>query len=185
MSRRVVVGSLAVLAAAMVALAQLTGRDGAEPHPLGTEVTVGHVDFGGGQRGVRTQIGLTVLAVRTGTQAELEAHGFRVDADDSDSTPYYIDARYVNKGPNPVRRNLSVGLTDSEDKLIPRPILLDLGAEPFEPCREVSRGTFRPGESYASCTLALAPEGVDVAKVHFLSDNGSGKEPEFVYWATE
>ena len=54
-----------------------------------------------------------------------------------------------------------------------------------EPCPEIFEGTLKPGESYESCTLVLVPEGVDVAEVHFLSDNGSDRAPEFVYWATE
>ena len=63
----------------MIGLARKTGGDGAKPHPLGTEATVGHVDRSAGDPGVRTQIGLTVLAVRKGTQEELTANGLEVD----------------------------------------------------------------------------------------------------------
>jgi hypothetical protein len=180
-SGRLLVLGLAVLGALMVGLAQITGANGAKPHPLGTEVVVGHADASGS----RTQIGLTVLAVRIGMQEELIAHGFRLDRDERDATPYYIDARFANKGPNAVRRALYVGLEDSEGDLIPQPLLFDFGNEPFEPCLSVSEGILEPGESYESCTLVLVPPGVDVGKVQFLSDNGDGKEPEFVYWATE
>lgn len=187
MSRRavaVLVG-LAALALGMVALARVTGGDGAKPHPLGEEVVVGHVDASGGQPGVRTQIGLTVLAVRKGTQQELAANGLEVEPEDESATPYYVDARFANRGRNAVKRNLRVGLEDSEGNLIPSTLVFGLGDEPFEPCPTITEGTLKPGESYESCTLVLVPDGVDPARVEFLSDRGPGEEPEFVYWAVE
>lgn len=176
---------LAVLAVAMVALARVTGRDGAKPNPVGTEVVVGHNDMSGGLPGVRTQIGLTVLTVRKGTQQELAANGLEVEPEDESATPYYVDARFANKGPNPVKRNLGVGLEDDDGNRIPSTLLFDFGNEPFEPCPRVTEGMLRPGESYESCTLVLVPEGIDPARVEFLSDRGPDEEPEFVYWAVE
>jgi hypothetical protein len=172
----------------MVGVARITGGSGAMPDPLGTEVVVGYADVSGGQRGVRTQIGLTVLAVRRGTQEELEANGFQVDSEDKDATPYYIDARFANNGRGAVKRNLGLGLEDSGGDLVRWPLLIFRRSnKTFEPCSEVNDGTLEPGESYKSCTLVLVSEDVDVAKakVYFLSDNGPNKEPEFVYWATE
>jgi hypothetical protein len=180
-----VVGGLAVLAAVMVGVAQLTAGDDEDVHPLGTEVVVGHNDVSGGQPGVRTQIGLTVLAVRTGTQQELEENGLEVDPEDETATPYYVEARFANRGPNTVKRNLDVGLEDSDGNLVPRTLIFGAGGGSFEPCEEVTQGTLKPGESYESCTLVLVPEGVDVARVHYLSDEGPDEPPEFVYWATE
>ncbi len=176
---------LAVLAAAMVGLARVTGGDGAKPHPLGEEVVVGHVDRSGGDPGVRTRIGLTVLAVRKGTQEELAANGLEVDPVDRTATPYYVDARFENQGPNAVRRTLRVGLEDDDGNLVHSTLVFGLGDVAFEPCRTIAEGTLEPGESYESCTLFLVPDGVDVAKVEFLSDRGPGEEPEFVYWAVE
>lgn len=180
-----VLAGLAVLAAVMIGVAQLTGGNGAKANPLGTEVVVGQHDVSEGEPGVRTQIGLTVLAVRTGTQQELEANGLQVDSEDKGATPYYVDARFANKGPNAVKRSLDVGLEDSDGNLLPRTLIFGLGTDPFKPCTEVTEGTLKPGESYESCTLVLVPEGRDVDKVHFLSDNGPGEPPDFVYWATE
>jgi hypothetical protein len=177
-----VVVALVVLGALMVGLAQITGRNGAKPHPLGTEVEVGHVEYNDGQRAVSTQIGLAVLGVRKGSQQQLAAHGLRVGADDRDATPYYIDARFSNKGPNAVKRNLNVGLEDSDGKLVRWTLILG-DTQTFEPCRNLTEGVLEPGESYESCTLVLVPEGVDVAKVHFLSDNGPDEPPQSVYWA--
>jgi hypothetical protein len=180
--RLLVLAGLAALGLVMVGVARITGGNGAKPHPLGTEVVVGHTDA---SRDVSTQIGLTVLAVRTGTQAELAANGLRVDPEDRTATPYYIDARFVNKGTNAVTRGLSVGLVDSDGNLIPSTLIVGVGSEPFKPCRRISKGMLKPGESYESCTLVLVPDGVDVGKVQFLSDRGPNEEPKFVYWATE
>lgn len=181
----VVTIGLAVLGAVMVGVAQITGGNGAKPHPLGTEVEVGHVDLSEGQPGVSARIGLTVLAVRKGTQQELEAGGLQVRAEAKDDTPYYVDARFTNKGPNAVERNLHVGLEDSGGDLVRGTIIFGLATQTFEPCPDPSSGTLEPGESYEGCTLVLVPEGTDVAKVYFLSDNGPDKPSEFVYWATE
>jgi hypothetical protein len=180
-----VVGGLAALAVAMVVLARFTGGDGAKLHPLGSEVVVGHTDVSGGLPGVRTRIGLTVLAVRTGTQQELAANGLEVEPEDRSATPYYVDARFANRGPKAVAKNLSVGLEDSDGNRIPSTLLFDFGGEPFERCPRTTEGTLRPGESYESCTLVLVPDGVEVGRVEFLSDRGPDQEPEFVYWAVE
>ena len=187
MSRRliVVLVGLAIVAGVMIGLARKTGGDGAKPHPLGTEAIVGHVDRSAGDPGVRTQIGLTVLAVRKGTQEELTANGLEVDKEDRTATPYYVDARFANKGENAVKRNLDVGLEDEDGNLVPRTLVFGVGNETFEPCREVVEGTLEPGESYESCTFVLVPEGTDVARAYFLSDEGPDEEPQFVYWAIE
>lgn len=184
MSRRLIVvgGALALLALAMVGVAQITGGNGAAPHPLGTEVVVG---YAGGSPAVRTRLGLTVLAVRTGTQQELEANGIDVEPEDRTATPYYIDARFSNKGPNAVDRSLGVGLEDSDGNHFSRLIVIGFGTEPFEPCPENTDGTLEPGESFESCTLVLVPDGLEVAKVYYLSDNGPDEAPEYVYWTTE
>jgi hypothetical protein len=186
MSRRavVVLVGLATIALVMIALARVTGGDGAKPHPLGTEVVVGHADHSG-DAPVRTRIGLTVLAVRTGTQQELAANGLEVEPEDRTATPYYVDARFENQGPNAVRRGLRVGLEDDEGNLIHSTLVFGLGDQTFEHCRTISEGTLKPGETYESCTLFLVPDGIEVAKVEFLSDRGPGEEPEFVYWSVE
>jgi hypothetical protein len=177
----VVAGGLAILALVMVGVAQLTGRGDAE-HPLGSEVLVGHVDRSGGDPGVRTRIGLTVLDVRTGTQRQLAANG--LDVDDEDATPYYIDARFANKGHNAVQRNLDVGLEDADGDLLHPLVIFSIGpTRAFPPCPSVDEGKLEPGETYESCTLVLVPAGEKAARAYFLSDNGPGGDPEFVYWA--
>jgi len=134
---------------------------------------------------VRTTIGLTVLAVRKGTHEELAEHGFEVDAESRDTTPYYVDARFENQGDQTIKRNLDVSLEDSDGNLIGRTLVFNYGNKPYKPCMEVTEGRLKPGESYESCTLFLVKEGVEVGKVSYLSDNGPDKEPEFVYWESE
>jgi hypothetical protein len=138
-----------------------------------------------GARGASTTIELTVLAVRQGTQDELKAGGYEIDPEDQSTTPYYVDARFENTGEETITRNLDVSLEDSDGNLIGRTLIFDYGGKPFEKCPEVTKGDFAPGDSYESCTLYLVPEGIDVGQVSFLSDNGEGVEPEFVYWESE
>jgi hypothetical protein len=162
------------------------GNGGGEVHPLGQEAVVGYNEpTSTGQRGPRVEIAITVLAVRTGTQQELSENGLEVDPEDQDTIPFYVDARFENRGANAVTRNLDMSLEDSDGNLIGNTLIFDYGGEPFEPCPRVTEGTLAPGESYESCTLFLVPEGVDVGNVSFLSDNGPNQEPEFVYWASE
>jgi len=188
MSRRVilVLSGLAVLAAVMVGIAQLTGGEDATLHPLGTEVVVGYQEpKDDGSSGERTQFGLTIVAVRRGTQEELEANGIEVEPEDRTATPYYVDARFTNRGPSAVERAPSVGLEDSDGNTFRSLIVFGGGVEPFEPCPEASGGGLEPGGSGESCSLILVPDGLDVAKVYYLSDHGPDKEPEWVYWAPE
>jgi hypothetical protein len=181
-----------VLALALASTALALGAcggdgNGSKAHALGEEAPVGYGerDDKGAYTGVRTTIGLTVLAVRKGTQEELKEHGFEVDAEARDTTPYYVDARFENQGDQPVKRNLDVSLEDADGNLIGRTLVFNYGNKPYKPCTEVTEGTLKPGESYESCTLFLVKEGVEVGKVSYLSDNGPDKEPEFVYWESE
>jgi hypothetical protein len=155
-------------------------------HPLGGEAIVGYNErTDTGERGVSTRLGITVLRVRQGTHEELRQSGFEADPEDQNTTPYYVDARYENQGPNAVTRNLSVSLEDSDGNLIGSTLIFNFGDSPLEACPQVNEGTLAPGESYESCTLFLVPEGVNIGRVSFLSDNGPNQEPEFVYWETE
>ncbi len=178
---------LALASMALVLGACGGGGGGSEAHALGEEAPVRYEerDDKGASTGVRTRIGLTVLAVRRGTQRELEEHGFEVDDDARDTTPYYVDARWENEGRQAVKRNLDISLEGSDGNLIGRTLVFNYGNKPYKPCVEVTEGTLKPGESYESCTLFLVEEGVEVGKVSFLSDSGPEREPEFVYWETE
>jgi hypothetical protein len=178
--------AIALVAASLMTSCGGGSGGGGSAHPLGEEVPVGYNEATDtGERGPNTTIGLTVLAVRQGTQQELTDGGFEVDPEDQNKTPYYIDARYENQGEETVTRNLGVSLEDSDGNLIGSTLIFDFGDKGFEPCQRVSEGELAPGDSYESCTLFLVPEGVELGQVSFLSDNGPGNEPEFVYWKTE
>lgn len=159
------------------------GDGGGEALALGQKAVVGHVELTGtGKRGKTTQVGLTVLRVRKGTQEELKKNGLTVGKDSQDTVPYYVDARFENQGTQTVKRSLDVSLEDSDGNLIGRTLFFNYGDRPFPPCTEITEGAFKPGESYESCTLTLVPDGVEVGKVSFLSDKGADTPPEFVYW---
>lgn len=183
MSRRphapVAVGLAALASVLALAACGGGGGGGGESLALGEEAVVGYAQP---SPMVRTTLGITVLAVRQGTQDELAEGGLEVDAEDRSTTPYYVDVRYENQGEATVTRNISISLEDSDGNLIGSTLIFDFGGEPFELCKKVSEGELAPGESYESCTLFLVREGIDVGRVSFLSDKGPDTEPEFVYW---
>jgi hypothetical protein len=174
---------LAALLAAMLALPACGGGDGdggSGTHALGEQAAAGYQEPSG--KKARTTLGITVTAVRKGSQEDLTKHGFEVDKDAQSSTPYYVDVRYANQGQATVEKNIDVSLEDSDGNLIGSTLIFNYGNRPFPPCEEVSKGQLAPGQSYESCTLFLVPKGTDVGKVSFLSNEGPDVEPEFVYW---
>lgn len=162
------------------------GGGGGDVHALGETATVGYNNrTETGARGVDTSLEVTVVSVEEGSHDDITDAGFEVDAEDRDTTPYYVTARYENVGDGTVERNASVSLEDSDGNLISSTLVFDYGDKGFPPCESVDEGEFAPGDSFESCTLVLVPEGVEVAKVSFLSDEGEGVEPEFVYWEVD
>ena len=139
---------------------------------LGTEAVVAYTAQPSGTTpAVDTTLGVTVIAVRAGTQADLVAGGFQVDDKDKDSVPYYVDARYSNKGTGPATRSLSVGMEDTKGNSVPTTLVFDLGGVPFAPCEDHNdpAKALEPGESYETCTLFLVPPGTKLDKVRFVS----------------
>ena len=166
-----------------VGLAACGGGEDAEPLALGAEAVVQHQIAG--TQDPPTTIGITVTAVRKGTQAELEAAGFNLDPEEKTATPYYVDARFENQGQNPIKRQLLVGLEDEDGQLLSRTTVIDFGGEPFEKCPSVgTEGELAPGQSYEDCSLFLVPEGRTPEKVEFLPYDPEN-ETEFVYWNIE
>jgi hypothetical protein len=153
---------------------------------LGTEAVVAYTAQASGTTpAVDTRLGVTVLAVRAGTQADLVAGGFQVDDKDKDSVPYYVDAHYSNKGSGPVTRSLSVGMEDTKGNSVPTTLVFDLGGTPFAPCKDNndSATTLEPGQSYETCTLFLVPAGTKLDRVRFVSQ-ASDATITFTDWAT-
>jgi hypothetical protein len=125
-----------------------------------------------------------VLAVRKGTQDELKAAGYTVDKDSRDTTPYYVDARYANKGSRPLKRDIDVGLEDEDGNLIGSTLIFNYGNKPYAKCTKVNEGRVAPGQSFESCTLFLVPNDKAPGKVSFLP-NQPGTATDFVYWSAE
>jgi hypothetical protein len=165
----------------MFALAGCGSGGGGETHALGEKVVVGYSDPSTAD-GARTTLGVTVLAVRQGSQEDLTRHGFEVDEESQNTIPYYVDVRYENQGEATVTRSIDVSLEDADGNLISSTLIFNYGDQPFPPCEALTEGELAPGETYESCTLVLVPEGVEIATVSFLSDNGPNEEPEFIYW---
>lgn len=173
-----------MLALVMVGIAQLTGGDGGgdDGLALGETAVVEYTQSDdAGKPGAPTMLAVTVTDVRAGTRDELTKAGFEVDDEDQNSTPYYIDARYENRGQTPVKRNIDVSLEDSDGESLPSTLIFDFGDRGYKPCPNVSEGRLAPGESYESCTLVLVPDDRDVDKVLFVSQKANS-EIVFTRW---
>lgn len=157
------------------------GSGGGSAHPLGEQVVVQHTQMAGTAVGPSTRLGITVLEVRKGTQAELKAGGYRVDPKNGDDTPYYVDVRYTNKGSAAIKRDLGVSMEDQDGNLLSSTLIFDYGNRPFAKCPRVTKGKLAPGQSYESCTLFLVSKDREPKKVSFLP-NTPGKDTDFVYW---
>src|SRR5215212_4986911 len=129
----------------VLALTGCGGGGGRKTHPLKHTVVVQHAGFDS-TSGPKTKLAITPLAVRKGTQAELEAGGFTLDAKEKKNTPYYVDVRYENQGPSTVESNsLSVSMEDGDGNLINSTTIIDLGGKPFEKCAAAKRGKLAKG----------------------------------------
>ena len=177
-----------MLIAAMACMVACGGSSsGGTKLALGTEAVVAYTAQPSGTTpAVDTTLGITVIAVRTGTQADLVAGGFQIDDKDKDSIPYYVDARYSNKGTGSVPRSLSVGMEDTKGNSVPTTLIFDLGGVPFEPCvdNNDSAKTLEPGDSYETCTLFLVSPGTKVDRVRFVSQ-APDATITFTDWATK
>ena len=172
---------LACVALALGIAACGGGGGGASAHPLGEEVVMKHTQISGTTQGPSTTLGVTVLRVRKGTQAELKQGGLKVDAKNLGDTPYYVDMRYENKGAQAIKRSLGPSLEDQDGNLISSTLIFDFGGPPFKKCPKISEGKLAPGSSYEDCTLFLVPKDREPKKVSFLP-NAPGKDTDFVYW---
>ena len=126
-----------------------------------------------------------MVDVRKGKPEDLSENGIEVDPEDRTATPYYVEARFENRGSRAVgAHTLSVGIEDSDGNTFGELIVFGTGDEPFGPCPDEPERALDPGERVETCTLVLVPEGLDAARVYFLSDKGADEPPEYVYWTT-
>jgi hypothetical protein len=177
------------MAAITLTVAACGGDDGGggdtKTLPLGESATVEFTSPKSGDTpAVNTKVEVTVLGVREGTQEELAAGGLQVDAEDKDTTPYYVDARYGNKGTEKVKRSFSVAMEDSDGQSIPTTLIFGISDAKFDKCVDNRDGTVAPGESYESCTLFLVPKGATPEKVRFVSQ-AADAEITFTDWQVE
>lgn len=148
---------------------------------LGERASVQHARAGAPEGTPTTTVGVTVLAVRAGTQDELEEGGFSLDPDEKELKPYYVDVRYENQGQNTIERQMSVSLRDQHDNLINPTVIISLGGPPFEQCPTIRGGEFEPGDSYESCSLFLIDQDSEPRRVTFLP-SVPGMQTDWVYW---
>ncbi len=131
---------------------------------------------------VNTTLGVTVLAVRKGTQAQLKQAGFELDPVNQSATPYHVDVRYANKGKGKASRDVSVAMEDSDGNSIPTTLVFDYRGKPYDNCENL-KGALAPGQSYEDCTLFLVPEDQDVGDILFTSQSADA-EIKFTRWET-
>jgi len=175
-------GSLALVVLSLGLAACGGGGDGgASDHALGEKVVVEHAQD---PSGTPSTLGITVLAVRKGTQEEMKQGGFTLEGEELTRTPYYVDTRFENQGSAAIKRQLYVAMEDQDGNLITSTTIIDLGGKPFAQCPKAGDAKLAPGQSYKSCSLFLVPEGREPTKVSFLPTD-PGTPTEFVYWSVE
>jgi len=173
--------SILLATAAVLAACGGGGGGGGAKLALGTEATVAYTSAASGSTpAANTTLGITVTKVRKGALEDLTSAG--LEPEDKNTTPYYVDVHYTNKGNGPVPKNLDVGMEDKDGNSIPTTLNFAFGADPFALCEEVTKGTLEPGESYDSCTLLLVPNGKTPDRVRFVSQ-GPDNKITFTDWA--
>jgi hypothetical protein len=183
-TRHIVPAACAALGLGLAACGGADGDGGGSTLALGQEAVVEHTQNTGGAGAPKTTLGVTVLKITKGTQAELKEGGFTLDPEEQEATPYYVDARYENQGSQAVKDVPDVSLEDQDGNLITGTVIISLGGPPFEKCPKNDDDDLAPGESQESCTLFLVPEGKEPSKVSFLPYDPES-ETEFVYWSVE
>lgn len=177
--------STAIAALAMATALFMTGCGGgggdSSSLALGEQASVQHAKAGAAEGTPTTILGVTVRAVRAGTQEELEDGGFSLDPDEKELKPYYVDVRYENQGQNTIERQMSVSLRDQDDNLINPTVIISLGGPPFEDCPTNRGGELEPGDAYESCSLFLVDPDSEPRRVTFLP-SVPGTETDWVYW---
>ena len=174
---------LRLVACALLAVVAVAGCGAAGPAelPLGTEAVVEHAAVSPGT-GPTTTLAFTVLAVRTGTVAELEDGGFDVDEEDREKVPTYVDVRFANRGTTAIDRNLRVSMEETDGDLISPVVIFNFGDIVYEPCPDRTEGELAPQQEFETCVLFLIEAGDPAARVSFLP-HVPGQETDWVYWA--
>ena len=134
---------------------------------LGKRAVSPFVDYGGA-REQPTKVGVRVLDVRKGQNADLEQ--FDLDREYRRSVPYYIDAKFENLGAFALSRNLLRASVEDQTGREYRPSTLIVLGGTFKPCPEGSDSKLAPGESFTGCSAVLLPKGAELDRVRFQGD---------------
>jgi hypothetical protein len=162
----------------VVALAACGG--GGSTHEIGEQVSVTRTQESGGPNAPTTTLGISVLRVRKGAQADLDLAGLEVEPDDTSKTPYYVNVQFENQGTESTERLLYVSLEDQDGELISPINIFDLGLR-FAKCPGTTFGELAPGESIEICSTFFVPEGREPVRVAFLPYDPAA-ETGYVYW---
>lgn len=135
---------------------------------LGKRVVAPYVDYGTANQAKPTKVGVRVLGVRKGRNADLAE--FDLDRKYRRSVPYYIDAKFENLGGFALTRNLLRASVEDQTGREYRPSTLIVLGGTFKPCPEGSAGKLRPGESFTGCSAVLLPKGAELDRVRFQGD---------------
>ncbi len=153
--------------------AQITPGD--EDLAVGTRVVAPYVIYGTTGSRQNTTVGVTVKKIRRGKIADFK--DFKLDADEKNAVPYYIDVKYENLGDLKLDRNLLDPSIEDSDGQEYKPINLIVLSGTFKTCPNPSRSKLRPGDSFTLCAPVLLPIGKTFERVRFQGD--VTKDPYF------
>ena len=153
---------------------------GGKSHALNETVVVDHADLNTAGN-PKTSLAITPTAVRKGTQAQLEQAGFSLDPDEKTATPYYVDVKFENKGPETISNGLFLSIEDDKGGSISSTTIIDLGGKPFKQCPQRKDGKLASGDTLEYCLMYLIPAGRNPDRLSFLPHDPK-KETDFVYW---
>ena len=140
---------------------------------LGERAVAPFVDYG--NREQPTKVAVTVRDVRKGRIADLK--DFDLKRKQRNSTPYYIDATFENRGEFTVTRHLLRASVEDTDGREYRPATLIVLGGTFKPCPQGRETKLAPGESFTGCAAVLLPRGTELERVRFQGD--VTKDPMF------
>lgn len=169
-------GRTAALLAVAAGLAATLAACGSDALALGDSADIDFYPLDGGSEANGSGT-VTVTDVREGSVAELEEGGFSIDADQQDSTPYYVDVTFENDGDAPVEPR-SPGGEDPDENLISALAVIDLGGPAYEPCPGIPEKV-APGETAEGCAIVLVPDGIELERISYFT---GGTDDDFIYW---
>jgi hypothetical protein len=167
---------LALTVLVIVALASCSSSgssdSGGPKLALGTAAVVPYTASANGTiPAAATTLSATITAVRKGSQDDLVKAGITVDAKEKESTPYYVDATFVNQGTGSISAYIPLDLEDTKGNSAPETFVIGGG---LDTCPGAPSGSLAPGAKETTCTLFLAPKGTTLSRVRLVSTSPDG-----------